>query len=225
MTAHFTPDTFAYLADLAAHNDRAWFESHRDRYEAVWRAPALVFIEALAPAMAALDPPLKAEARLNGSLRRINRDVRFSKDKSPYNPILHLIFWTGGHPNRSPGFHLVLSPDGVGCGTGIYGLSPEQLRQYRDMVVDPVEQKALFAALDTAESVSCTLGPPDLARLPKGYEGEGRVADLLRRKSLVARTRDGGDAAQDVLTGPGAQDWVMGRVEALIPLIRWTTLI
>lgn len=225
MTAHFTEETFTYLADLTANNDRAWFEAHRDRYEAAWRQPALAFIEALAPAMGALDPPLKAEARLNGSLRRINRDVRFSKDKSPYNPILHLIFWTGDHPNRSPGFHLVLSPTGVGCGTGVYGLTPDQLRQYRDMVADPVEQRALFAALDAAEAVGCTLGKPDLARLPKGYEGEGRVADLLRRKSLVARTRDDAEAPRDVIAGPGAQDWVMGRVEALMPLIRWTTLI
>ena len=224
MTARFPDDTFAYLADLAANNEKAWFEANRDRYDTAWRQPALAFIEALAPAMAALDPALKAEARLNGSLRRINRDVRFSKDKSPYNPMLHLIFWTGDHPNRSPGMHLVLHPDGVGYGTGLYGLGPDQLSRYRDMVVDPVEQRGLIAALEAAEAVGCTLGEPDLARLPKGYNGEGRVEDLLRYKSIVARTH-GTDAPPDVLTDDGARDWVMTRTEALMPLIRWLTLI
>ncbi len=220
----FTKDTFYFLTDIAANNSKDWFEANRDRYDAHWKSAALTFIEAIKPRMEALDPPLKAEARLNGSLRRINRDVRFSKDKSPYNASLHLIFWAGDHPNRSPGMHVVLHPDGVGYGTGLYGLVPEQLARYRDMVVDPVEQKGLFAALDAAETIGCTLGEPDLARLPKGYEGGGRVADLLRHKSIVARTHGTG-AKPHVMIGEGSIDWVMVQTQVLMPLIRWTQLL
>ena len=220
----FTNATFTFLEDLEANNSRDWFEANRDRYETHWKAAGIAFIEAVKPRMEALDPPLTAAPKLNGSLRRINRDVRFSRDKSPYNPILHLIFWTGDHPNRSPGMHVVLSSGGVGFGTGFYGLSPEQLHRFRDMVVDPVEQRALFTALDRAEAVGCTLGAPDLIKLPKGYAGEGRVGDLLRHKSLVARTR-GNDAPQDVAIGEHAVDWVMRQTEELMPLIRWAQLI
>jgi uncharacterized protein (TIGR02453 family) len=220
----FTDATFAFLSDLAANNSRAWFEANRDRYEAAWKTPALHFIAEVGPRLAALDPVLKAEARLNGSLRRITRDVRFSTDKSPYDPRLHMVFWTGEHPNRSPGFHLVLSPDGVGYGTGVYGLDPGQLTRYRDMVVDRVEGRALLAALDRAAEVGCTPGTPDLVRLPKGYTAEGRVADLLRHKSFVVRTH-GNEAPPAVLTGPGAVDWTMARAEALLPLIRWCLVI
>jgi uncharacterized protein (TIGR02453 family) len=216
----FTDATFQFLKDLAANNSRDWFEANRDRYELHWKGAALSFIEAVAPHMAALDPPLKAQPKLNGSLRRINRDVRFSKDKSPYNPSLHLIFWAGDHPNRSPGMHIVLTPTGVGYGTGLYGLGPEQLARYRDMVVDPVEQKALFSALDAAQAVGCTLGDPDLARLPKEYEAEGRAGVLLRHKSIVARTH-GTEADPEVITGDGAVDWSMAQTRALLPLIRW----
>ncbi|MCP4184933.1 MAG: DUF2461 domain-containing protein, partial [Hyphomicrobiales bacterium] len=76
--------------------------------------PALQFIAAMQPIVSEFDPPLKAEARLNGSLRRIHRDVRFSKDKTPYNPRLHIIFWAGCHPNRSPACHIVLSAKHLG---------------------------------------------------------------------------------------------------------------
>jgi uncharacterized protein (TIGR02453 family) len=220
----FTEATFAFLRDLAANNARDWFEAHRDRYEAHWKDAGLGFIREIGPRMEALDPPLKAEARLNGSLRRINRDVRFSSDKSPYSANLHMIFWAGVHPNRSPGMHVVLHPHGVGYGTGLYGLSPAQLTRYRDMVVDPVEQKALVAALDGAAAVGCTLGKPDLARLPKGYAGEGRVGELLRHKSLVARTHDR-DAPPEAMTGKGATDWVMEQTEGLLPLMRWMSLL
>ncbi|MEM9707901.1 MAG: DUF2461 domain-containing protein [Pseudomonadota bacterium] len=222
--ATFNEATFDFLRDLAANNSKDWFEDNRNRYDAHWKAPALAFIEALAPEMAALSPPLKAEAKINGSLRRINRDVRFSKDKSPYNPSLHLVFWSGAHPNRSPGMHFVLNPDGVGYGTGLYGLSSEQLTRYRDMVVDPVEQKALLAALEGGEEVGCRLGKPDLARLPKGYDGDGRVGELLRYKSLVARTHDQG-AEPAMLMGDSAVDWAMAQTRALMPLLRWTELL
>lgn len=224
MSNRFSQETFRFLADLAANNSRDWFEANRPRYETHWKDAALGFIETLAPKMAAVDPALKAVPKLNGSLRRINRDVRFSKDKSPYNPMLHLIFWSGEHPNRSPGMHLVLHANKVGYGTGLYGLSPEQLARYRDMVTDPVEFRALTAALDHAAKVGCTMGKPDLAGLPRGHTAEGRAGELLRYKSIVARTH-GTDADPACLMGDDAVDWVMKRTEALLPLIRWCALI
>lgn len=224
MSARFPKETFDFLADLEANNEKAWFEANRERYEACWKAPALAFITALAEPMAGLEPPLKAEAKLNGSLRRINRDVRFSNDKSPYRPALHLVFWSGDHPNRSTGMHVVLHPKGVGYGTGLYVLAPKQLARYRDMVMDPVERRALVEALDEARAAGCTLGEPDLKRLPKGYAAEGRAAELLRYRSLVARTH-GTDAKPQVVTGEGAVDWVMARTRALLPLMRWMELL
>ncbi len=220
----FSEDTFVFLRDLDANNSKGWFDENRDRYEAHWKAPAVAFIEAIAPRMAEVDPSLKAEARINGSLRRINRDVRFSKDKSPYNASLHMIFWSGDHPNRSPAAHFSLGLRGVGYGTGLYGLEPAALKRLRDAIVDPVEQKALFASLDTLEADGCTMGQPDLARLPKGYEAEGRAAVLLRHKSLVARTFDNPAPAR-AIQGEEGLDWAMERTQAMLPLIRWLSII
>lgn len=220
----FINDTFSFLSDLARNNSKDWFEANRRRYEEHWRAPAIEFIEIISERMSELDPPLKAEPRLNGSLRRINRDVRFSRDKTPYNPSLHLIFWAGEHPNRSPGAHLVLQPQGVGYGAGLYGLTPEKIKGLRDAIVDPVESKALFKALDIAEADGNTLGKPDLARIPKGYEGEGRAGDLLRYKSLVVRTHGKLAPPKSIVGGQGI-DWAIKRVDAVLPLIRWLSIL
>ncbi len=216
----FTSKTFQFLKDLETNNEKDWFEANRDRYEADWKDAALDFIAGISGRMAALDPPLQAAPKLNGSLRRINRDVRFSKDKTPYAPRLHIVFWAGGHPNRSPGMHFVLSPAGVGYGAGQWGIEPAALTALRQRIVDKADGAALIDALNGAETVGCRMGEPDLARLPKGFDAEGRRAELLRYKGFVARTHDR-PAPKSRIIGKNAEDWVMETTEALMPLIRW----
>lgn len=215
----FSQDTFRFLTDLEANNSKDWFDAHRADYEAHWKEAALDFIADISSDVAARDPALRAEAKLNKSLRRINRDVRFSKDKSPYAARLHMVFWSGDHPNRSPGVHIVLNSHGVGYGAGQFGLEPAALKRIRERIVS-AEGDALLAAFDAAAAVGCRVGEPDLARLPKGFEAEGPRATLLRYKSFVARTHDE-DAPAGSILGDGARDWVLGVTDALLPLVRW----
>lgn len=215
----FTKETFQFLADLEANNSKIWFEDNRVAYEAHWKTAALDFIAAISASMAQVQPSLRAEPKLNGSLRRINRDVRFSKDKTPYNARLHMIFWAGNHPNRSPAVHFVLNPKGVGYGAGQFGLEPAALAALRHRIVGP-DGDVLIAALEDAETVGCRMGEPDLARLPKGFEAEGQRAQLLRYKGIVARTFDK-DAPASSIIGSKAQDWVMNTTASLVPLLRW----
>ena len=214
----FTAETFEFLKSLKANNTREWFEDNRAAYEAHWRAPALAFIEQLAEPMGAHS--LKAEARLNGSLRRINRDTRFSKDKTPYNPSLHMIFWQGSHPNRSPAMHIVLHPDGVGYGAGQFAMTPEELGQARQKIMSDDGCEALVSALASAEAIGCRMGEPDLKRVPKGFDADGQRAEFLRYKGFVARTFDG-DASPDAIKGDAGLAWAMAQTEACMPLIRW----
>jgi len=96
------PDTMAFLADLKAHNDRTWFAANKARYERVYKQPAEAFTAELRPRIQAL-----AGQPMGAKLFRIHRDVRFSKDKSPYNTHLHLGFQgprTPGEPRRRGGF-------------------------------------------------------------------------------------------------------------------------
>ena len=184
----FKQNTFDFLRDLHANNNKDWFNANRERYEVCWLKPGLDFISAMEPVANALSAPHKAEARINGSLRRLYRDTRFSKDKTPYNPRMHIVFWCGDHPNRSPGIHIVLHRNHVGFGVGQWGLSPVQLEKYRRAIVNPTKRRSLLEALEQAEKCGCDLEPETLKRLPRGFDIDDEFEFLLKRKSLVART-------------------------------------
>jgi uncharacterized protein (TIGR02453 family) len=184
-----TRATFAFLRMLEANNDRAWFEAHRADYETHWLRAGLDLIAALAPFCDAMQPRLMAVPKLNASLRRIHRDTRFSRDKAPYQPWLHLILSTGSAFNKVPGMHIVLTPEGLGYGAGHYGLEPAALDRMRMRMCDAGERARLSGALEAAAGVASTLDEPDLARTPKGYATEPDWDHFLRRKSLIVRTR------------------------------------
>lgn len=181
--------TVQFLQELEADNSRDWFEAHRGDYETLWLAAGLDLVAALAPAAASLSPPLLAVPKLNASLRRIFRDVRFSADKRPYDPRLHLILSTGPAFNKDPGVHLVIGARQFGFGAGHYGFTPAGLEAFRqDMTADGA-RAAFLEKIALAESAGCGWDAPDLARVPRGYQ----MADwdhLLRRKHVILRTMD-----------------------------------
>ena len=77
----FSQNTFRFLDELAANNNRNWFEQNKNNYELLVRTPALQFIEAMAPALATFAPSFRADTRkIGGSLMRVYRDTRFSRD-------------------------------------------------------------------------------------------------------------------------------------------------
>ncbi len=214
--------TFAYLGDLASNNSRDWFEAHRADYEACWLKPGLDLVAALAPLCEAMAPRLLAVPKLNQSLRRIHRDTRFSKDKTPYQPWLHLILSTGPEFNKVPGMHIVLSPEGLGYGAGHYGLEPSALDRMRQRVCDPADRGRLLSALEAAAAVQSTLDPPDLARVPKGYAATPDWDHLLRRTGLIARTQTPLPPASWLFT-PEAPERLAAITGAHLPLLAWLT--
>lgn len=208
-----------FLIELSQNNTKDWFDAHRARYQRCYVEPALALIAGLAERLARLAPPLAAVPKVNGSLRRINRDVRFSKDKRPYSAMLHLIFFTGDHANRGPGVHVVVGPDHFGLGAGHWAFEPAQLEAYRAAVTTKAGAKELTAAIARAEAIGCVADEPHLARVPRGYTAEEPVATMLRRKGVVVRTHD--QPIPHELFGPDAVPFLMTRIEALMPLVAW----
>lgn len=211
---------FSFLRDLRDNNNRDWFEAHRAEYETNWLAAGLDLIAALAPLCETMVPRLLAVPKLNHSLRRIHRDTRFSRDKSPYQPWLHLILSTGPEFNKVPGLHLVLSPEGLGYGAGQYGLDPAALGRMRQRICDPKDRARLLQALEAAGAVQSALDPPDLARVPKGLAADPEWEHLLRRKSLILRTQTD-LPPPDWLFTPAAPAQLAAIARAHLPLLAW----
>lgn len=176
----------AFLAELEKNNNKAWFDAHKDDYQAEIVAPILSLVSALEQPLSALDPPLQAVSKTNGSLRRIYRDTRFSKDKTPYNTHIHLVFWAGNHATKSPGTHIALHQDGYGFGAGFWALDNVQLERMRKQIVSD-KGKKISQAVAAVEAHDVALMPPQLARVPRGFDADAPYANWLKYKGLVVR--------------------------------------
>ena len=119
---YITSKTFRFLSDLAKNNNREWFEENKDRFEGDLREPLLGFIEDFSEHLEKLSPHFEANARkVGGSLFRIFRDVRFSKDKSPYKTNAGVHFrHERAKDVHAPGYYLHLDPKESFIGIGIW---------------------------------------------------------------------------------------------------------
>jgi len=215
----FSRDLIGFLKGLKANNERAWFEAHRDEYESLFKEPARDFVAAISGRLPEIAENLVAEPKIGRSIHRINRDTRFSKDKTPYQPWLHFVFWRGVKPAGSSGFHFVIGPTHVGAGVGNWAFNPEQLERYRAAVADPKTGAALARAIETGTAgPGMFLDAPALKRVPSGYDADGPRTDLLKHKGIVVR---GDQAIPDTLFGPGAVDLALDLFRPLVPVHDW----
>jgi uncharacterized protein (TIGR02453 family) len=195
----FSKQTVRFLAGLRAHNDRDWFEAHRGDYAEAYLAPAIAFAEALAPRLRKIEPDVSVEPRVNGSILRINRDIRFAKDKSPYKTNIGASFpWVGDDGGdvtgrsrtenvHSSGGYFHLSPGEIYVGGGYWHPERPWIDAFRQRVVaDP----AAFRAIVDAPAFEATFGGLSrdghvLQRVPAGYNSDDPEAETLKLKDVV----------------------------------------
>ncbi len=132
-----TPAYFAFFRELADDNEKVWFEANRARYERDVKEPLLAIIRAVAAPMAEISPHIKVDPRANGgSMFRIYRDTRFSKDKAPYktNGAVHFRH-VAGKDAHAPGYYLHLAPDDVFVAGGLWAPEPEVAARIRETIL------------------------------------------------------------------------------------------
>ncbi|MFN0114749.1 MAG: TIGR02453 family protein [Paracoccaceae bacterium] len=209
--------TVTFLSGLAANNRKDWFEAHRSDYESDWRGAGLDLVSALAPFCAAASPGLEVVPKVGGSLRRINRDVRFSADKSPYQAMLHIALWRRGGPEHG-GMHLAIGPTTLGFGAGEWGLAHDRLARFRERVGKADGRARLLKAAAHAEAAGSRWDEPDLKRVPPGFSADPDWDHLLRRKSVILR---GEMPHPDWLFTPDSAAHLGPLIAAHLPLLAW----
>jgi uncharacterized protein (TIGR02453 family) len=184
----FPRKTLTFLAGLSEHNDKSWFDAHREDYELAYVAPARAFVADLGPRLREIAPGVRYEPKINGSISRINRDIRFSPDKRPYKDHLDLWFWHGQKRGwEQPGFFLRITAEDVWLGAGMHHFSPDMLGRYRDAVVDPRAGEALAAAIGRIESEGYYMvGSMARKKVPRGYDAAHPRARFLLWEGLPA---------------------------------------
>jgi uncharacterized protein (TIGR02453 family) len=216
--ASFGPELFRFLADLEANNNREWFAANKDRYEEHLLEPALAFIDAFAPRLAKISPHFRADARPSGgSLFRIYRDTRFSKDKTPYKTNLGIHFrHEHAKDAYAPGYYLHIGPNEVFAGGGIWHPDTSAATRIREAIVaHPQGWKRATRGGTFAKRLE--LGGDALKSVPRWADPEHPFADDLKRKDFFgwARLEEG-----DVLA-PGFVDEYARICRAAAPLMRF----
>lgn len=185
--ARITPATFRFLRELAAHNDREWFQANKARYLEEVRDPLLRFVADFAPRLAKLTKNLVADPRpVGGSLFRIHRDTRFSKDKSPYKTHAGLTFrHVDGRDVHGPIYYLHVQPGRVFMAGGMWHPESDSLRKIRDAIV---AHPARWKRVRASRGVGLDDGHERLTRPPRGYDPEHPLIEDLKRKSFTSST-------------------------------------
>lgn len=186
---YFTPKLFAFLKDLAENNDREWFKAHQDAYEEYIREPALEFINDFADPLKKLSEHFVADSRtVGGSLFRIQRDTRFSKDKTPYKLNTGMQFrHSAGKDAHAPGFYLHLQPGECFMGVGLWRPETKVAYGIREAIdEDPAGWKRASRSKRFSDVFS--LGGDSLKRPPRGFDEEHPLIEDLKRKDFIAST-------------------------------------
>jgi uncharacterized protein (TIGR02453 family) len=212
------PQTLKFLSQLKKNNNKPWFDAHRAQYEAA-KIDFSNFIQLV------IDAVQKSDTTITGLTAkdcqfRINRDVRFSKDKRPYKENFGAFICRGGKKSIYAGYYFHLAPGNSFIGGGLWHPEPANLKKVRQEIDYNWEEfssilknknfKKIYSDLYKGEDVS-------LSRMPKGYEEDNAAIDYLKLKSLIAETK----IADEDLTKATLHKKTIAAFEALQPLLKF----
>jgi uncharacterized protein (TIGR02453 family) len=213
------PSTIKFLKDLKKNNNKPWCDVNRKRYEEA-KADFAAFIQSVINLHGKKDPSIK-NLLAKECMFRINRDIRFSKDKSPYKTNFGASINKGGRKAwNSAGYYFHLEPGGCFTGGGIYMPDPDTLKKLRQeidynlpafkKIVGSKKFKTVYGGLSTGNELQ-------LSRVPKGYEADNPAAEYLRYKSYIAMV----NIPDTDLTSKNLLRKTLAAFEALQPLTQF----
>jgi uncharacterized protein (TIGR02453 family) len=175
----------AFLAGLREQNDKEWFEAHRAAWDDELLPAMVEACTALHERLRGPMPKLVLQPRVGGNLFRLNRDVRFSKDKKPYETHAALLLWEGAEKFSAPGFFVRVGPTEVVFGGGLETFEEAHLDRYRKLLMNEKSGERLAEALKEAKKAGLTPDGEKLPKAPRGFpEGHPR-AELAKHKGMA----------------------------------------
>jgi uncharacterized protein (TIGR02453 family) len=219
--AHVTPELFRFLRALRRNNNRQWFERNKQHYLSVVREPLQDFVEAFGPRLEKISPHLVADPRASGgSLFRIYRDTRFSKDKTPYKTHAGIQFRHAlGKDVHAPGFYLHLEPGNVFAAAGVWHPDSASLRAIRTAIIAHPERWNR-ALKDPRFKRTFRLDGRRLTRPPRGFPTDHPLIEDLKRQDFVAVA----DLSEGEACAPDFLDKFATRCARSNPFMRFLTI-
>lgn len=216
----FSKETVDFFTQLKENNNKEWFTRNKKTFEQAVMEPAKTFVIAMGERLRTISPDINANPAVNKSIFRINRDTRFSQDKSPYKTNIGIFFWEGDRPKMEcPGFYFHIEPPKLMLGAGLYMIPKHLLEPYRKAVIDPKYGKTLTEALEKiSEKEGYIIGGQHYKRVPAGYDPSHPNAELLLHNGL-----HGGITTEipEQFYSSELIDYCFQRYNHLAPLHKW----
>lgn len=216
----FTKGSVKFFRDLAKNNTREWFDAHKDVYEEEVVAPSRAFVVAMGARLKSIAPGVHAYPRVNKSLFRLNRDTRFSKDKSPFKTYFGIMMWEGDGPRmESSSFYFHYEQPNLFVGAGVYQFSDTLLEKYRRACVDAKTGGDLAkAAAKVTKSGDYALGGKTFKRVPRAFAPDHPNAEFLMHGGLYVGVSV---KLPSEFYSAGLVDWCLAHYKAALPIHRW----
>ena len=206
---------FRFLEQLKSNNSRVWFTEHKRDYETYVKAPSQELFAALSERLG-----LITDEEMGGKVFRIYRDVRFSKDKTPYKSHVHMSFFPKSSSSAARvGFFFAWEPDKFFTGAGCFDMKGTVLSRYRSAVDNKETGEELQVFLDEAVcKKNMRLREPTLKRVPSPYPKDHARAELLKQKSLTIW-----QDTSDIKLGQSADcaDIFAAQLSEMMPVYEW----
>jgi uncharacterized protein (TIGR02453 family) len=215
----FPPDGIPFFFELQERQSRTWFAANKKRFERLWTDPLRALVADLTVALGDTYPGL---SEVQPHFFRIQRDVRFSADKSPYKTNVSAVLPVRPSVDEDepiPGIYISFGLDGGLVAVGCWQLEKERLDAYRRAVAEDRTGAALGQFVDRLQKAGFELSSHgELKRPPAPYPRDHPRADLLRRKGLAVANHNIPD---ELLDQPELVDWLADNLRRAAPLIRW----
>lgn len=205
------PDLFNFLDELKKNNNKEWFDTNRNRYKDL-RQHFMNFVTLLIHELTQMDPSLNG-LESSQTVFRINRDIRFSKDKSPYKTNMGAYIAPGGKKSFRPGYYLHVEPGSSMIAGGMYMPPSKELKMIRKEILENTEEfKRIINDKDFKKTYGELYGEK-LKTAPQGFPKDHPDIDLMRYKSYTVFK----EVSDEYLTGPDALNQIIDDYHVLKP--------
>lgn len=217
----FKKEAVKFLQELIINNNREWFKENKNKYDRYLIEPAGNFAIDLGKKLKTISNKIVADPRIDKSIFRIHRDIRFSKNKTPYKTHLGIIFWDAeGKKMQVPGIYIHIEPGNFMIAVGMHKFSSEMIKEYRKAVVHDKHGKELAEILDNVKSKGdYEVGRKHYKRYPKGYDKEHVNSEYLLYNALYAAYID--DVLPQEVFTKELIDFCFLKIKDMMPVYNW----
>jgi len=216
----FSKQTIKFLQDLKKNNSKEWFEKNREIFNNHVMLESQLFVVEMGKRLQKIAPDIVAIPKTDKSIFRIYRDVRFSKDRSPYKTHLGILFWEGPFKKmENSGFYFHVEPTKLFLGVGMHMIPKNLMQIYRESVVHPEYGKSLEQAIKkVTKKDSYKIGWKKYKKIPRGFDENHTNTEYLLYGGMGFQYEE---TLPDLVYAKEIVDYIFEKYKEMSPIHKW----